>query len=290
MRISVTLLIASIFALAGCGGGGNVRSESLPPLESQQPELDGDEQNTDDDTDKEKVSELEPEPVSVRDTLGALIASSSTVTDANTIDGSTFLWNVTVQPTPASLTLDGITRYDDVAFHSLGSRRGVERGAYEELNVAEFGGWMSHSFFLVNVWNPVDRDPLHPSESAFSHTYSIGSASGSNPTTGSATWTGVMAGIDVREGASTFGNIVEGDAQVSIDDFYRPAIDVMLSNIRDRQTGGQHGNITWNNLQLSRGAFSTSNLSGRFYGPNHEEVGGVFLRNQIDGAFGAGRQ
>ena len=58
MRISITLLIAWIFALAGCGGGGNFRSESLPPLESQQPELDGDEQHTDDDTDKEKVPEI----------------------------------------------------------------------------------------------------------------------------------------------------------------------------------------------------------------------------------------
>ena len=31
-------------------------------------------------------------------------------------------------------------------------------------------------------------------------------------------------------------------------------------------------------------------ISGQFYGPNHEEVGGVFERNMIVGAFGAKRE
>ena len=283
--LSLLVLVISLAACGGSGGGSNPPEPPAPePLEPNE-------------TEPEPEPEPEPEepppppkPVSIRDTLSELIRSSDTVTDASTIDGEAFLWNVTVQPRPSSLTLTDITRYDDEPFQALGTRRGIERGTYQELSVAEFGGWLTHSFFLVNVWNPVGDDPLHPSESTFSHVYSIGDATGSNPVRGGATWTGVMAGIDEREGTSTFGNLLEGDAQVGIDSFSNPDVDVALTNIHDRQTGGQHGSISWNNLPLSAGAFSSTGLSGRFYGPNHEEVGGIFLRNRISGAFGAKRQ
>jgi len=51
---------------------------------------------------------------------------------------------------------------------------------------------------------------------------------------------------------------------------------------------------TWEDLSLTDGAFqsgsSTNRVQGRFYGPNHEEVGGAFERNQVLDAFGAARQ
>ena len=280
--ITLTVLLA---ACGGSGGGGGEGPPARDPDPVSQPEPE----------EEEEEEEREPEPPpppppSVRDTLSGLISSSNTVTDARTIDGNAFLWKVTVQPTPSSLTLIDITRFDDAPFQRLGIRRGVSRGAYGEASVAEFGGWMTHSFFLVNVWNPVGDDPLHPTESTFSRAYSIGDASGSNPVSGSATWTGVMAGVDEREDRATFGNLLEGDARVSIGNFSRPAVDISLTNIRDRQTDGSHGNISWSGIGLSNGAFSASGLSGRFYGPDHEEVGGIFLRDNISGAFGAQRQ
>ena len=228
-----------------------------------------------------------PAPDPIRDTLTSLLSASDKIIDANTIDGSAFHWNVRVQPTPSSLTLADITRKDDDPLQSLGVRRGVNRAIYQRKSVEEFSGWMDHSFFFVSVWNPTSGTPLNPSESTFSHVYSVGEATGSNPTSGGATWTGVMAGIDERENRSTFGNLVEGDAQVRIDNFSAPAVDVMLSNIRDRQTGDSHSNISWDDVPLTNGAFSTSSVNGQFYGPNHEEVGGIFLRNNISGAFGA---
>ena len=49
--------------------------------------------------------------------------------------------------------------------------------------------------------------------------------------------------------------------------------------------------MTWENLPVRNGRFGEGfddpTIEGRFYGPNHEEVGGIFERNQIIGAFGA---
>ena len=49
----------------------------------------------------------------------------------------------------------------------------------------------------------------------------------------------------------------------------------------------------WANLPLMNGGFSTSSQSGSiegtFYGSTHDEVGGIFDRNDIVGAFGAAR-
>ena len=48
--------------------------------------------------------------------------------------------------------------------------------------------------------------------------------------------------------------------------------------------------IEWNGLPIDdSGVFSGTGIQGRFYGPNHEEVGGVFLRDMISGSFGASR-
>ena len=41
---------------------------------------------------------------------------------------------------------------------------------------------------------------------------------------------------------------------------------------------------------MQRGAFQANGLDGRFYGPNHEEAGGVFERDRIIGAFSLTRQ
>ena len=51
--------------------------------------------------------------------------------------------------------------------------------------------------------------------------------------------------------------------------------------------------MRWAGIPVARGAFEASGASGsiegRFYGGNHGEVGGVFERNGIVGAFGAER-
>ena len=84
-----------------------------------------------------------------------------------------------------------------------------------------------------------------------------------------------------------------GDATLTFD-LSREDIDVTFTNIRDIDAGRLHGHITWQNIPVTSGSFARdiffgNSIDGRFYGPNHEEVGGVFERNQIAGAFGAKR-
>ena len=293
MKKIIALAAAMVAFLSACGGGDGPAGTNSPPQE-QQPteETDPDpnpDPNPDPAPDAPPASEPDPETASIRSTLNALIRSSNTVTEASAIDGNAFFWRPTAQATPASLDLDDITKRD-AEFQDIGSRRGVSRGSIPDSSTVDYGGWMTHSFFLVNTWNPSGSDPLRPTESTFTEVYSIGAASGSNPVSGSAEWTGVMAGIDEDDGASTFGNLVTGDASITIDSFSSPSLDIALSSITDASTGGRHSDIVWNNVSLSGGAFARSDLSGRFYGPNHEEVGGIFLRNRISGAFGANRQ
>lgn len=48
--------------------------------------------------------------------------------------------------------------------------------------------------------------------------------------------------------------------------------------------------IAWNGLPIDdAGVFGGAGIQGRFYGSDHEEVGGVFLKDSISGAFGASR-
>ena len=154
-------------------------------------------------------------------------------------------------------------------------------------DLRRYAGWMDESFFLVAWWRTSDvtyRD-------AYTHLYSIGSASGANPLAGSAIWTGVMRGVDVSaDDYSRHGNAVEGTAVLDIDDFTRPDIDLTLTGIHDLDLDESRVDLAWKNVPLSGGVFQVEGLSGRFYGSDHEEVGGVFLKNEIAGVFGARRE
>ncbi len=98
---------------------------------------------------------------------------------------------------------------------------------------------------------------------------------------GSATWEGTMVALDSNH------REVRGGATLTIDDLARPAVDVEL-------TPDGHPAMTWDALSVTRGGFSAragagNYLRGAFYGPTAQEVGGVFERNQLLGAFGAAR-
>lgn len=92
------------------------------------------------------------------------------------------------------------------------------------------------------------------------------------------------------------GEPFHGEATVTVD-FTDMDLDVTFSDIvnlhspSDTPLNGPQW--TWENLSLNNGAFvqgsSVNRIEGRFYGPNHEEVGGIFDRNEMAGAFGAQR-
>ena len=101
------------------------------------------------------------------------------------------------------------------------------------------------------------------------------------PVSGSATWRGEMFALD---GDS---RLVRGGAAFTIDDLATPAVDVEL-------TPQGHAAMTWDDLPVTGSGFAARDsksdyIRGEFYGPEAEEVGGVFERNRLLGAFGATR-
>ena len=120
---------------------------------------------------------------------------------------------------------------------------------------------------------------------------SSGHYTGTNPTgLGSATWTGVMIGYDLIRYEPGTTRLILGDASIDIDDLSDPDVDVEFTGIRDVTRGTSRPDMVWNDLTLTDGAFNDGakpTISGAFYGPSHQEVGGVFDRNRITGAFGA---
>ena len=99
---------------------------------------------------------------------------------------------------------------------------------------------------------------------------------------GTATWTGDMVGLDSNN------RLVRGGASIRLVDFGDPRVDVALSP-QARPV------MVWRGLAVRDGGFRerravSDYIKGQFYGPRAEEVGGVFERNRIVGAFGALRQ
>lgn len=103
-----------------------------------------------------------------------------------------------------------------------------------------------------------------------------------NPVSGSATWAGAMVGN--RIGARSVGAEVIGDAELRVR-FPTATLDVGFTNVSEVVSGAPLAGMRWNAVPMIGGEFEAAGLSGRFYGPGHEEAGGVFERNQIAGAF-----
>lgn len=188
---------------------------------------------------------------------------------------------------------DTDTEYQAVATHrgvSLAQGRGSSPIAGLTVERFGYGGWLDHSYFISESGTI--------SEGAFQGTgleysYSAGAATGTNPSsTGGGSWIGVMAGADVS-GETTRGNRIQGDAEITIADFADPKVGVSFTSIHDLATGTAHTDMSWSGIPLINGGFMRGSggdsIDGRFYGPSHEEVGGVFERNEILGAFGAKR-
>ena len=159
------------------------------------------------------------------------------------------------------------------------------------VNIFGYGGWMDESFFFVRNFQYVGDDAsLQGARSTSSMV--IGDESGTNPTSGSGRWNGVMVGIDISNTASV-DNRIQGDAEVRIDDFLNPQVDVDFRNIFDLHTERARPNMNWRNIPLVAGSFEQGSggnqIQGKFYGDAHEEAAGVFERNMIVGAFGAVR-
>ncbi|MDE0359772.1 MAG: hypothetical protein OXI74_01240 [Rhodospirillaceae bacterium] len=187
---------------------------------------------------------------------------------------------------------DGDARFEALASHhdvSLAQGTGVSTFSGVEITRYGFGGWMDHSFFVVEA-GAIAQGPPALQGAGVLFSYSLGTASASNPSlTGSGTWTGVMVGIDLTPD----GNPVQGDARITVDDLSDPMVDVTFTNVLDLVAGTTYQGMSWTDMVPTAGGFEggtgARTIQGQFYGPGHQEVGGTFMHDSILGAFGASR-
>ena len=182
------------------------------------------------------------------------------------------------------------------------------------LDTVTYQGWLDHTGFGVGFSALCNVDA--PGCSGTSPVYGWGFADGSTPLgvypgtspagMGSATWTGVMVGMEspefgeheaaaalawAREGRP---DVYLGDARISIEDLAAPDVDVSFTGIRNVTEGTRHRDMSWEGLSVVNGLFggggSDDYVAGMFTGPRHQEVGGEFRRDGIAGGFGAKRR
>ena len=210
-------------------------------------------------------------------------------------------------------------RPDLSGFEPLEPRRGIAlaskarqvvEGKRSALHRA-FGAWMDHGFFLVETFTMQgDAGSSHYQTTWF------GDASHSGPLASSgdtATWSGVMSGVEVSPSSGP-GAFVHGDSAITVSGLAAGidiSIDVAFTKIVNEDTGVGIGDMVWRGLPLKGREFGTGDILfndgdgyfpdgslraptqgsiyGRLYGPGHEEVGGLFHRDGIAGAFAGKR-
>ena len=216
-------------------------------------------------------------------------------------------------------SVDAVRLPDLSAFERLAPRRGIDRAtrSYRQQRLNDpvsdraFGAWTERGFFLVET-------SLSKESSEFTyHTYWFGDASDTGPVTvrgGSARWSGIMTGVtDGSPGDG--GTFVDGDANLTVTGLAAPgtaSIDVEFTNIAREDNGATLDNMVWQGLPLQGRSFGTNDvrfhdaesgytrrasfgtqaegrLFGHIYGPTGEEVGGLFHRDNVAGAFVAKR-
>ena len=187
----------------------------------------------------------------------------------------------------------------DVDLDLLGERRGVnlvvERASDEYADTHVYGGWLDHSLFATET--SLLKHAIFPDRGAtVVFNYSVGFSTGENPgaVDGSALWEGLMIGREMRASPSR-GQVVLGNADVTVE-FGAGGVtaDVEFTEIANAETGEPRGDMAWRGMAVEAGGFAErealdDTISGRFYGPGEEEVGGVFERDGVAGVFGGRR-
>ncbi len=174
-----------------------------------------------------------------------------------------------------------------------GIRTVIEQTSSEFSDAHDYGGWMQHSFFISSA--RIFTNELDPDEGVLRvGAYANGYSTRTNPEM-EATWTGFVSARD-RNAATDRTSYITGDASISVNIGGQVLADVSLTGMANVTTGQVYADIAYEDLVVTDGQFSrrhadNERLSGVFYGPNHEEVGGVFEDPQgLLGAYGGARQ
>ena len=297
MQTKTTVIVVAALLLAACGGGGSgVTSgrggEDVPVVPW-----------TLDPATARAVTGGAPPPALTSSAIGRRLrtihaqADTLLLTDLHNLSFA-IIGDISTNCRGGSCaTADGLYSLSDFDFstgqyQAVMTGNGVALAQGRETEIVEdgfidsvgYGGWMDRSFFAVEAAAFYEGSRAEGWSEAFVTAYSVGNDSGSRPVSGAATWTGAMSGADLE-----FQHLVQGDAAVTVN-FARSDAAVAFTNVRDIIANAALPAMRWSGLAIgSDGRFGARDLRATFYGPNHEEVGGVFERSEIVGAFGASR-
>ncbi len=174
-----------------------------------------------------------------------------------------------------------------------GIRTVVEQFSGTFSDLYDYGGWMQHSFFVSSArlfTNEKDPDEGVVRVGAYANGYSTRT----NPET-EAIWTGFVSARDDTAGTH-LDSYVTGDASISVSIGAEVLANVYLTGMANATTGQAYADVIYEGMVVTDGQFGrrhadNERLSGVFYGPGHEEVGGVFEAPQgLLGAYGGARQ
>ena len=195
--------------------------------------------------------------------------------------------------------IDGIPIQSDTDYSPVMTYRGVSIAQARQqitapshpnvsVDAQGFGGWLDYNAFAVSATAVFDGPRDQGYLAAYVQQSSIGEGSGSRPqgVSGTATWEGAMVAADTE-----FRNAIIGASAVRVD-LARMDADVQMTNVFDIETRTRLSSFGWTDLPIqANGTFGNGrDVMGSFYGPNHEEAGGIFATSTLIGAFGATRQ
>ena len=288
--------------LSGCGGGSGQKVQALDPQRPAHPAPP--DRTVEDILTQRMTAATAPVVTGFGGDVAVCLALGCPVVDGIHVDTST----------------GDVARPPDLsAFERLEPRRGIDRATRsyrrgplnDPVSYRAFGAWTEHGFFIVETSLSAESR-----EFAY-HTYWFGDGGGTAPVTGaggSASWSGIMTGV--TDGSSgDDGTFVHGDADLTVTGLAAAdgaSVDVRFTDIAREEDGTALDDMVWRGLPLRGRSFGTNDvrfresgrgyfrgasfgaqaegsLFGHVYGPNGEEVGGLFHRDNVAGAFAAKR-
>ena len=149
------------------------------------------------------------------------------------------------------------------------------------LRVVGYGAWLEHNYFAVEANLALDSAIGPPA--VFAYSYSIGTPSGSTPASmdsKTAKWSGSLVGARVAglSPDARASEVIQGETEIFLD-IPEASLDIRFSGVRSL-TSSEHINLHgWEGVSVTANGFHTGeardSVRGRFYGPNHEEAGGL---------------